>query len=183
MSYDFINFKKQLIATEEWLKKEFSQIRTGQASPQILDGIKVEIYGAPMSIKELASVTIEGARTLQISPWEKNQNKDIEKAITVANLGLSVVADDQGLRIIFPELTSDRRKGFAKMAKDKLEEAKKQIRGHRDLIVRNLQEKEKSGGYGKDEIFRLKNETQKMVDEANKKLDEHYSRKEKEVLS
>ncbi len=183
MSYDFNPLKKQLTSTEEWLKKEFSSIRTGQASPQILDGVKVEIYGAPMSIKELASVTIEGARTLRISPWDKGQSKDIEKAITVANLGLSVVVDDQGLRINFPELTSDRRKEFAKMAKDKLEEAKKKVRGHRDVIIKDLQEKEKGGGYGKDEIFRLKNETQKIVDEAGKKLEELYSKKEKEVLS
>lgn len=182
MAYDFNSFKKQLAGTDEWLKKEFSQIRTGQASPQILDGVKVEIFGAPMSIKELASVTIEGARSLRISPWDKSQTKEIEKAITVANLGLSIVVDDQGLRVMFPELTADRRKDIAKMAKDKLEDAKKQVRGHRDAIIKDLQNKEKEGGYGKDEIFRLKNETQKFVDEANKKLDDHYSRKEKEIL-
>ena len=182
MAYDFNPFKKQLAGAEDWLKKEFSQIRTGQASPQILDGVKVEIYGAPMSIKELASVTIEGARSLRISPWDKGQTKEIEKAITVANLGLSVVVDDQGLRVNFPELTADRRKDIAKLAKDKLEEAKKQVRSHRDTIIKDLQNKEKEGGYGKDEIFRLKNETQKMVDDCNKKLDEHYSKKEKEIL-
>ncbi|MFA6554254.1 MAG: ribosome recycling factor [Candidatus Paceibacterota bacterium] len=182
MAYDFNPFKKQLANTEEWLKKEFTQIRTGQASPQILDGVRVEIYGAPMSIKELASVTIEGARTLRISPWEKGQTKDIEKAITVANLGVSVVVDDQGLRAMFPELTADRRKDVAKLAKDKLEEAKKQVRGHRDTIIKDLQAKEKDGGYGKDEIFRLKGDTQKLVDDLNKKLEEHFNRKEKEVL-
>ena len=182
MAYDFNPFKKQLAGAEDWLKKEFSQIRTGQASPQILDGVKVEVYGAPMSLKELASVTIEGARTLRIVPWDKSQSKDIEKAITVANLGLSVVVDDQGLRINFPELTADRRKDIAKTAKDRLEEAKKQVRGHRDSIIKDLQNKEKDGGYGKDEIFRLKNDTQKLVDDTNKKLDNHYSKKEKEIL-
>lgn len=182
MAYDLNPFKKQLASADEWIKKEFTQIRTGQASPQILDGVKVEIYGAPMSIKELASVIIEGARTLRISPWDKNQTKDIEKAITVANLGLSVVVDDQGLRVIFPELTEDRRKDIVKIAKDKLEEGKKQIRGHRDLIIKDLQNKEKDGGYGKDEIFRLKGDVQKIVDEFNKKLDEHYTRKEREII-
>jgi ribosome recycling factor len=154
MAYDFNPFKKQLATTDEWLKKEFTQIRTGQASPQILDGVRVEIFGAPMGIKELASVTIEGARTLRISPWDRSQTKDIEKAITVTNLGLSVVVDDQGLRIMFPDLTADRRKEIAKLAKDKMEEGKKQVRGHRDLIIKDLQNKEKEGGYGKDEIFR-----------------------------
>ncbi|MFA6294873.1 MAG: ribosome recycling factor [Candidatus Paceibacterota bacterium] len=183
MIYDQNPLKKQLASTEEWLKKEFTQIRTGMASPSILDSVRVEIFGAPMGIKELASILIEGARTLRITPWDKSHSKEIEKAITVANLGLSVVVDDQGLRVMFPELTADRRKDFAKLAKDKLEEAKKQIRGHRDVVIKDLQAKEKDGGFGKDDIFRLKNDVQKLVDEMNKKLEEHYAKKEKEVLS
>ena len=182
MAYDFNPFKKQLASTDEWLKKEFQQIRTGQASPSVLDGVKVEVYGAPMSMKEVASVTIEGARTLRIAPWDAGQTKEIEKAITVANIGVSVVTDDQGLRVIFPELTSDRRVEIARLAKERLEEAKKQIRGHRDGIIRDLSAKEKEGGMGKDDIFRLKNDTQKLVDEAIKKLDEAYVRKEKEIV-
>lgn len=182
MAYDFNPFKKQLASTEEWIKKEFQQIRTGQASPSVLDSVKVEVYGVPMGVKELASITIEGARTLRIAPWEAGKTKDIEKAITVANLGLSVVVDDQGLRVMFPELTADRRKEIAKIAKDRLEEAKKQVRSHRDHVIKELQVKEKEGGMGKDEIFRLKNEAQKFVDECIKKLDDAYSKKEKEVL-
>ncbi|MEK7609598.1 MAG: ribosome-recycling factor [Patescibacteria group bacterium] len=183
MSYDFNPFRKQLASAEDWLRKEFQQIRTGQASPSILDVIKVEVYGAPMGLKELASVTIEGARTLRIAPWDKNQTKEIEKAMTISNLGLSVVVDDQGLRAIFPELTADRRTQIAKLAKDKLENAKKDIRGYRDSIIKDLTAKEKLGGMGKDEIFRLKNETQKIVDEFNKKMEEMYDKKEKEVIS
>ncbi|MEI8328210.1 MAG: ribosome recycling factor [Candidatus Taylorbacteria bacterium] len=182
MAYDFNPLKKQLTGVEEWLKKEFQQIRTGQATPAVLDNVKVEIYGAPMGLKEVASVIIEGARTLRIAPWDKSQTKEIEKAITVANLGLSVVVDDQGLRVNFPELTEDRRKDIAKMAKDKLEESKKQVRQHREGIIRDLTAKEKEGGYGKDDIFRLKNETQKIIDELIKKLDVMYEKKEKEVL-
>jgi len=183
MSYNFNDFKKQLSGAEEWLKKEFQQIRTGRASPAVLDGVRVEVFGAPQSIKELASIMIEGARTIRIAPWDKSQTKEIEKAITIANLGLSVVVDDQGLRVMFPELTSDRRKDIAKIAKEKMEEAKKQIRAHRDVIIKDLTAKEKAGGMGKDEIFRLKNEAQKLVDEASKKLEEAFSKKEKEVLS
>jgi len=183
MAYDFGAFKKQLAQIEEWQKKEFQQMRTGQASPAILDGVRVEIFGAPMTIREVASVTIEGARTIRVSPWDKSQVKEIEKAITVANLGLSVIVDDQGLRINFPELTSERREIIVKLAKDKLEEARMQIRKHRDVVIKDLQTKEKEGGMGKDEIFRLKNETQKIVDESNKKLEEIYNKKEKEILS
>jgi ribosome recycling factor len=182
MAYDFNPLKKHIAGTDEWLKKEMSQIRTGQASPAILDGVRVESYGAQLSVKEIASVLIEGARSLRVAPWDLKQCKDIEKAVTAANLGVSVTVDDQGLRIIFPELTSDRRAEIAKMAKDRLEDAKKQIRGHRDTVIKDLQAKEKEGGYGKDDIFRLKNETQKMVDEANKKLEEAYAKKEKEIV-
>ena len=182
MAYDFNPFKKHLASSEEWLKKEFQQIRTGQASPAVLDAVKVEVYGAPMALKEVASVTIEGARTLRISPWDKSQTKEVEKAITIANLGLAVVADDQGLRVMFPELTGERRTEIAKIAKEKMEEAKKQIRGHRDIVVKDLATKEKDGLMGKDDAFRAKNDGQKLVDEMNKKLEEHYSKKEKEIV-
>lgn len=183
MSYDFNPFKKQLAGAEEWLKKELQQIRIGQASPAVLDTVKVEAYGTPMSLKEVASVTVEGARTLRISPWDKSQTKEIEKAITVANLGLSVVVDDQGLRVNFPELTGERRQQIAKSAKERLEEAKKQVRGHRDVIIKDLQTREKDGAMGKDDAFRAKNDAQKLVDDANKKLEESFAKKEKEILS
>ncbi len=183
MPYNQANFKKQLASAEEWLKKEFQQIRTGQASPSILDGVRAESYGTPVPLKDIASIMLEGARTLRVSPWDKSQVKDIEKAITAANLGLSVVVDDQGLRVIFPELTSDRRADVVKIAKEKVEDAKKQVRRDRDVVVKELQAQEKAGGTGKDEIFRLKGEVQKFVDEANKKFDEMMVRKEKEILN
>jgi len=183
MAYDFNPLKKQIASTDEWLKKEFQQIRTGQASPAILDGVKVPVYGALMSLKEVASVTIEGARTIRIQPWDKAHAKDIEKAVTAANLGVSTVADGDGVRVNFPELTSDRRAEIAKSAKAKLEDAKKELRQHRDGVMKDLAAKEKSGGYGKDDIFRLKNEMQKLVDDASKKLDDAYAKKEKEILS
>ncbi|MEI8249261.1 MAG: ribosome-recycling factor [Candidatus Taylorbacteria bacterium] len=183
MAYDFNPFKKQLAASEEWLKKEFQQIRTGQASPAVLDAVRVEIFGAPMAIKELASIMIEGARTIRIAPWDAKQAKDIEKAITVANLGLSVVVDDQGLRVMFPELTADRRKEIAKVAKERLEEAKKQVRAHRDVVVKDFQAKEKAGAMGKDDAFRGQKDAQKLVDDANKRLEEAYTKKEKELLN
>lgn len=183
MAYDFNPFKKQLAGAEEWLKREMQQIRTGQASPAILDGVKVQVYGAPMALKEVAAILIEGARTIRIQPWDKAQVKEIEKAITLANLGVSTVVDGEGVRVNFPELTGERRIQIAKSVKDKLEEAKKEVRQHRDKIVKDLQAKEKEGGYGKDEIFRLKNETQKFVDDSNKRLEEIYAKKEKEILS
>jgi len=182
MAYDFNPLKKQMIGVEEWMKKEFQQIRTGQASPSILDSVKVESYGAPVGIQSIAAVTVEGARTIRITPWDKSQAKEIEKAITVANLGLSVVVDDQGLRVNFPELTAERRTQIAKIAKEKLEDAKKQVRQHRDVVVRDLQAKEKDGKMGKDDAFRGSKDAQKIVDDTNKKLEADFAKKEKEIL-
>lgn len=183
MAYDFNKFKKSIAGVEEWVKKEFSGIRTGQASPALLDSVKVESYGVSSPLAQVGSVTGEGPRTLRITPWDTAQVKEIEKAITLANLGVSVVVDDKGLRVNFPELTAERRTQIVKLAKEKLEEGKKQIRSHRDDVMKDLQAKEKAGGLGKDEIFRHKNEAQKMVDEANKKLEDLYAKKEKEILS
>lgn len=183
MAYDFSKFKKSITTGDEWLKKEFSGIRTGQATPTILDSVKVDSYGAVVPVSQVGSITTEGARTLRITPWDMSQAKEVEKAITIANLGLSVVVDDKGLRVNFPELTEERRKEIVKLAKERLEEGKKRIRIARDEIMKDLQAKEKDGGMGKDEVFRLQKEIQKMVDEANKKLDELYAKKEKEILS
>ncbi len=182
MAYDFSKFKKALTGTEEWVKKEFSGIRTGQASPALLDGVKVESFGTFVPLMQVGSVMTEGARTIRIAPWDVSQSKDIEKAITIANLGVSVSIDDKGLRVNFPELTAERRVQIVKLAKEKLEEARKQIRLHRDEAMKDLKAKEKAGGIGEDEVFRHEKEIQKFVDEINKKLDEVYSKKEKEIM-
>jgi ribosome recycling factor len=183
MAYDFSKFKKGIAGAEEWLKKEFSGIRTGQASPAILDGVKVESYGALVQLSQVGSVSTEGPRTIRIVPWDLSQSKDVEKAISLANLGVSVVVDDKGLRINFPELTEERRKDIVKIAKEKLEDGKKRIRISRDEVMKDLKLKEKDGGMGEDEVRRNEKEIQKMVDEANKRLEELYSKKEKEILN
>ncbi|MDE2188642.1 MAG: ribosome recycling factor [Patescibacteria group bacterium] len=183
MNYDFSKLKKSATGAEDWIKKEFATIRTGQATPTVLDGVRVESYGAQVPISQIASIATEGARTLRIAPWDSTHSKEIEKAITLANLGLSVAIDDKGLRVNFPELTSERRAQIVKIAKEKLEEAKKQIRAHRDETMKDLKGKEKAGGYTKDDIFRFEKDAQKIVDEANKKLEEAFAKKEKEILS
>src|SRR3989344_4227834 len=149
MAYDFSKIKKGIIGTEEWIKKEFQGIRTGQANPALLDGVKVESYGSPVPLSQVGSVMTEGPRTIRVTPWDLSQTKEVEKAITLANLGVSVSVDDKGLRVNFPELTADRRKEIVKIAKDRLEEGKKKIRAHRDEIMKDLQKKEKDGLLGK----------------------------------
>ncbi|MFZ3020096.1 MAG: ribosome-recycling factor [Minisyncoccia bacterium] len=174
--YDFSNFKKQGLETIEWLRREFTGIRTGRATPAILDNISVESYGTMMKIKEVASIGIEDARTLRVSPWDMSQSKNIEKAVMLADLGLSVAVDDKGLRISFPELSAERRTALLKVAKAKLEEARVAVRTEREKIKREIMEDD-----DKDSKFRNTEELQKLVDGFNSDLEAVYERKEKEI--
>ncbi|MFA6273565.1 MAG: ribosome recycling factor [Candidatus Paceibacterota bacterium] len=182
MQYNFTNFKNELKKVEEFLGKEYSQLSTGRASPMVLDGVSVESYGSYQSIKNVASVSIEDPKTLRIAPWDKNQIKGIEKAIISADLGLSVAVDDAGIRVIFPQLTTETRQKLVKVLKEKLEEARITVRKEREKIWDEIQKQEKEGKMTEDERFRGKEELQKIIDEVNKKLEEVFEKKEKEVL-
>ena len=183
MAYDFTVFKNKINEVEEWLKGEFSSIHTGRAMPALLDGVAIDSYGAKTAINHVAAVTAEDPRTLRVSPWDKSQIKEIEKAINDADLGVSVASDDQGLRVFFPELTTERRQSFVKIAKEKLEDARVSLRGEREKIWNDIQSKEKNGEITEDDKFRLKDDLQKMVDDANKKLEEMADKKEEEIMS
>ena len=182
MQYNFTNFKNELKKVEEFLGKEYSQLSTGRASPMVLDGVSVESYGSYQSIKNVASVSIEDPKTLRIAPWDKTQIKGIEKAIISADLGLSVAVDDAGIRVIFPQLTTETRQKLVKVLKEKLEEARITVRKEREKIWDEIQKQEKEGKMTEDERFRGKEELQKIIDEVNKKLEEVFEKKEKEVL-
>lgn len=183
MSYNFLKFNQKGKAIEEWLAKELSGIRTSRATPAILDGVLVESYGAKLPINQLGSIASQDARTLFITPWDTSSIKEIEKAITAASLGLSVSAVDIGVRVSFPELTSERRVALIKTAKDKFEDARISVRKLRDETQSDIETAEKAGGMGEDEKFRLKAELQKLVDALNKKLQDSVERKEKEISS
>jgi ribosome recycling factor len=183
MIYDFAKFKKSLQENEDWFKREVAAVRTGRASLAILDSVRVESYGALLPVSQVAGLAIEDARALRITPYDMSQSKAIEKAITLAGLGVTVSTDEKGLRVSFPELTAERRAEVVKMAKSKLEDARKTLRAYRDGVVKDLQSKEKAGGVGKDDIFRLKNETQKFSDDAGRRLEDLFQKKEKEIMS
>ena len=136
-------------------------IRTGRAAPSLLDAVKAEAYDTHTPLRELASISVEDARTLRIIPWDMSLLKKIEKGITDANLGVGIATDDQGLRISFPELTSERRAQLLKIAGDKTEQAKVTLRSHRTDALKALEAAEKAGGMGEDEVKRLKVEIAK----------------------
>lgn len=179
--YDFKFLEHRIKEIEERLGKDLSGVRTSRAAPAILDGILVESYGTRMPVSQVAAVSVEDARTLRITPWDSSLGKEIEKAVTLANLGLSVGMDEKGVRISFPELTSERRVELLKLAKEKLEDARGSLRAARDEVWSDIQKKEKEGSISEDEKFRFKDEMEKRVKAANQQLDERLERKEKEI--
>lgn len=183
MTYDFTPFKKKIKDLEEWLKREQSQVRTGRATPALLDGVMVEAYGAKSPLNQIGSLAIEDPRTLRLSLWDMSQVKNAEKAIVAANLGVAVAVDEKGIRVSFPELTSERRTTLVKIAKEKLESARISLRKLRDEVWEDIQAKEELGGMSEDEKFRFKAEMEKLVQETNKSLDVLADKKEKEIMS
>lgn len=177
MAYNFSQFKQGSEEALEWLRKEYLGVRSGQANPAILDGVKVDVYGSPMAINQIGSITISDPRSLRIIPWDKNVITSIDSAIRQSNLGISVVVDGEGLRISFPQLTADIRLALLKVAKQKLEEARVRVRSERQKFLNDIE----NADSGEDEIKRAKAELQKFVDEINKKLEELEERKAKEI--
>ncbi len=181
--FDFADSKQKIKQTEEWLHNELASVRTGRATPAILDSIQVEAYGSKMNLREVANVLTEDARSIRVEPWDSSLGKSIEKAVINSNLGLSVAPFEKGVRVIFPELTSERREQLVKLVKQKLEEARVTLRGVRDKTSKEIEEREKKGGMGEDDKFRLKEDLQKLIDDSNKKLDEIAERKISEIRS
>lgn len=182
MQYNFSNFKLELKKIDEFLSKEYGQLSTGRASPMVLDGISVESYGSMQPIKNVASVSIEDTKTLRVAPWDKNHIKPIEKAIMIADLGLSCATDEAGIRVIFPQLTTETRQKLVKVLKEKLEEARITVRRERGTIWDEIQALQRDGKMTEDEKLHAKDELQKVIDEVNKNLEITFEKKEKEVL-
>lgn len=179
MAYNFSDFKTALKRVEEWLSKEYSGVHTGRATPTLLDTISVESYGSYQPIKNVGTISIEDPKTLRIVPWDKSVIKEIERAITAANLGLSVAPDQDGVRIIFPMLTTENRQKLVKVLKEKLEDARISVRKEREEASTKM----KAADLPEDDMFRAKEEMQKYVDETNKNLEAIFEKKEHEVMN
>ena len=182
MQYNFSNFKNELKKVEVFLSKEYRELNIGRASPMVLDSISIESYGSHVSLKNIASISVEDPKTLRLAPWDKNQIKAIEKSILTANLGVSLSVDDAGMRVIFPQLTTETRVKLVKVLKEKLEEARITVRKERERVWNDVQEQEESSKLTEDEKFKAKDDLQKIIDEANINLENIFDRKEKEVM-
>jgi len=178
MSYNLEIAKNLFKKASDWLSSEYASLHTGRATPIVLDGINIESYGSYQPVKNLASINIEDPKTLRVVPWDKSHTKEIEKAIQVANIGLSVSTDDQGLRVIFPIQTEENRLKMVKVLKDKLEDARITIRKEREVVLSDM----KDALLPEDEMFRTKDLLQKIVDDANNELLALFEKKEKDVI-
>jgi len=179
MSFNITNLDNGLKEVSEWLAREYSHVHTGRATPIILDSIMVEAYGELQPIKNVGSINVEDARTLRLGVWDKSLLKEVEKAIGASNLGLSVAPDGEGMRIIFPTLTTENRTRLVKALKDKLEEARISARKERENALDEL----KNAELPEDDARRAKDEIQKRMDAINAKLESIFESKEKEVMN
>jgi ribosome recycling factor len=174
--------KESMGKTVEALKRELQRIRTGRASLSILDGIRVDYYGTPTPLNQMATLAVPESRQITIQPWDASVIKDIEKAILKSDLGLTPSNDGKILRISIPPLTEERRKELVKVIHKMCEDHKVTVRNYRRDSNDLLKGLKKDGDISEDEAFRSQEEVQKITDEHIKLIDECYSEKEKEIL-
>ncbi len=182
MAYNFADVKQKKSDILEWLANEYRSIQTGRATPQVLDLVHIDLYGARTPIAHTGSINIEDPRTLRVAPWDKSVIGQMEKAINEADLGLSVSSDDQGLRVHFPALTTETRQKLVKILKERLEDARVRVRALREETNKDIDAQAKEGNYGEDDRVRFRDEMQSIVDAANGELEALFDKKEKEVM-
>ncbi|MCI8788978.1 MAG: ribosome recycling factor [Lachnospiraceae bacterium] len=166
----------------EYLEGDYNTIRAGRANPHVLDKIRVDYYGTPTPIQQVGNVTVPEARIIQIAPWEKSLIKPIEKAILTSDIGINPSNDGSVIRLVFPELTEERRKDLAKEVKKKAEEGKVAIRNIRRDGNDSLKKLGKTD-VSEDEIKQLEEELQKTTDKYIKEVDVLMEKKTKEIMT
>lgn len=181
MPYDFSKIKNKAEEIKNHFKNEIVSLRTGRATPALVENIFIDSYGTKTSLKHLASISAEDAKTLRITPWDASILKNIETAINVSNLGIQPIADKQSIRLSLPELSEERRNSLLKLLSEKLQEIKISLRKERDEVWKDIQEKERKGEIPEDDKFRFKDELQKIIDKTTEELEEIAKRKELEI--
>ena len=182
MSVDFKDYTRKMDKTLDVLQDNFGAVRAGRANASVLDRIQVEYYGTPTPIQQVGNVTVPEARIIQIAPWEKSLIKEIEKAIMTSDIGINPSNDGSVIRLVFPELTEERRKDLVKEVKKKGEEGKVAIRNIRrdgNDAFKKLAKTEVS----EDEIKGLEDDLQKLTDKYVKDIDALIDSKSKEIMT
>jgi ribosome recycling factor len=178
----FDTCKERMQKALDNLEREFGRLRTGRASTSLVDNIKVEYYGTPTPLNQVASVSIPDSRTIAIQPWDRSAFGSIEKAIMKSDLGLNPVNDGKIIRIVIPPLTEERRKDLVKMAKKYTEEAKVAVRNVRRDENETLKKKKNDKEISEDDMHRGQDEIQKITDSFIEKSETQLKEKEKEIM-
>ena len=175
-------YEEKMTKAYEFLQSDYASIRAGRANPHILDKLRVDYYGTPTPIQQVGNITVPEARIIQIAPWEKSLIKAIEKAIMTSDIGISPSNDGSVIRLVFPELTEERRKDLVKEVKKKAEEAKVAVRNIRregNDAFKKLGKEDVS----EDEIKSLEEDLQKLTDKYIKNVDALMEEKSKEIMT
>ena len=175
-------FKNRMIKTAEVLSTQFDTVRAGRANAAVLDQIEVDYYGSPTPIRQIASISSPDAGTLRIQPWDGSTLKLIEKAILTSELGINPQNDGRVIRLVFPQLTEERRKELAKQVRKYGEEAKVAVRNIRRDAMDKFKKEQKKGEITEDDLKDLEKDMQKLTDDYTKEVDKLTAAKEKELF-
>jgi ribosome recycling factor len=175
--------EEKMIKTEEVVQHEFVGVRTGKASPVLVENIMVEVYGSNMRIRELAGITTPEPRVLMIQPWDVTTVHPIEKAIQKSNLGVNPTVQGKIIRIVLPELSTERRLEMVKMVRKLSEDGRIAIRHVRRDSIEAIKKDSKAGGVTEDQTEVAEKEIQKLTDQYTAKIDAHLAHKEKEIMT
>ena len=183
MDARLVSYEEKMTKTMHNLEEEVGGIRAGRANPHVLDKLRVDYYGTPSPIQSVANVSVPEPRMIQIQPWEASLVKAIEKAILTSDLGINPTNDGKVIRLIFPELTEERRKELAKDVKKHGEEAKVAVRNIRRDAIDHIKKMGKADGISEDEIKDLEDSMQKLTDKYIADVDKAVEAKTKEILT
>lgn len=166
----------------EALKEDLSQIRTGRATPELVEDIPVEAYNTTAPLKNYANITVADAKSIVITPWDKSIIDNIAKALSDSNMGFSAIVEGDHVRVMMPDLTEERRKEYVKVMKDRVEDARVAVRNVRQKYMKEIDEFEESGA-SQDSADRLREILEKMVKEYNEKIEEIREKKRKDLMT
>ena len=179
---EIAEFKTRMIKTTEILSAQFAAVRAGRANAAVLDQIEVDYYGVPTPIRQIASISTPDPRTLLIQPWDASTLKLIEKAILVSDLGINPQNDGRTIRLVFPQLTEERRKDLAKQVRKYGENAKVAVRNVRRDAMDKFKKEQKKGDMTEDDLKDMEKDLQKLTDDYIKEVDKLIAAKEKELF-
>lgn len=180
MNKDLVN---DLEKNFSFFKNELATLSVGRATPHLVEDVMIEYYGSMTPLKQVATITIPDSRTIMIQPFDRNQLKDVEKAINLANLGLNPNNNGEVIRINIPQPTEERRKEVVKLLNKFLENARIGVRNAREDAMKEVKNLEKNGEISEDERFARQEEIQEIIDKANENLENYATQKEKEIMT